>query len=73
MSVELLPGMPKGVLRSRDASIFPGRGFKWSSDFVLQIDNTFEQYGDPSGELPERICIEPGVVAYDEMPPDASK
>ena len=68
MSTELLVGTPRGVFRTRDVRALSDAPAKWNCEFVLKFNTPFENYVDPSEQLPDRVIIEPGVVAHGELP-----
>ena len=70
MSTELLVGTPKGVFRTRDVRALSDTPAKWNREFVLKFNTPFENYVDPSEQLPDQVIIEPGVIAHGELPPD---
>ena len=70
MSTELLVGTPRGVFRTRDVRALSDTPAKWNCEFVLKFNTPFENYVDPSEQLPDRVIIEPGVIAHGELPPD---
>ena len=37
---------------------------------MLRFETQAEQYIDPSEELPDKIGIEPGIVAHGVLPPE---
>ena len=70
MGSELLLGTPHGVCRSRDVRVLVDHDAKWNKEFVLRFDTPVEQYIDPTQDTPDRILIEPGVIAHDILPPE---
>lgn len=70
LSTELVVGTAKGVFRTRDVRALSEPEAKWNGKAVLDFDTSFEQYIDPTETLPDRIAIEPGVVAHDDLPPE---
>ena len=38
---------------------------------MLKFITSFEQYTDPSEQFPVQVQFEAGVVAHDELPPEA--
>ena len=58
-------GTPEGVFRTRDMRVLSDHGARWNSDFLMMFGMSFQQYVDPSQTMPDKIAIEPGVIAHD--------
>ena len=43
---------------------------KWNKKCVLRFNTPFEQFIDPSEQLPDRVIVKLGIVAHDILPPD---
>ena len=63
-SAELVIGTPRGIVRTKDVRVLSDHGARWNSEFVLKCNASFEQYIDPSQELPERIIGEPAQRSH---------
>ena len=61
----LVIGTPGGVVRTRDIRVLSDEKAGWSGVFALRFETHVEQYIDPSGKLPDKIGIEPGIIAHD--------
>ena len=70
MPTELIIGTPGGVARTRDVRILSGPESKLNSEFLLKFNSSFDQYIDPSEQFPDRVQIQTGVIAHDELPPE---
>ena len=65
---EIVLGTPKGIVRARDVRVITESAIRWNADFVLRCTMSFEQYIDPSEQLPERIVNAPSAVVHDGLP-----
>ena len=70
MGSELVIGTPGGVVRTRDIRVLSDEKARWNGAFALRVETHVEQYVDPSEELPDKIGIEPGIIAHDTLPPE---
>ena len=52
MSSEFVLGTPQGVVRSRDVRVLADDGSRWNLKLVMQFGTPFEQYVDPTEQLP---------------------
>ena len=66
-SAEIVLGTPKGIVRARDVRVITEPAVRWNADFVLSCTMSFEQYIDPSEQLPERIIHAPSAVVHDGL------
>ena len=55
-------------MRARDVRDITEPAVRWNADFVLSCTMSFEQYIDPSEQLPERIIHAPSAVVHDGLP-----
>ena len=52
-SAEIMIGTPTGIKRTRDIRVIADDDIRWSAEFVLKCNTSFEQYIDPSQQLPD--------------------
>ena len=52
MSSDVVLGTPQGEVRSRDVRGLADDGSRWNLKFVMQFGTPFEQYVDPTEQLP---------------------
>ena len=57
MGSELIIGTPEGVMRTRDIRTLADERSRWNGPGALRLDTRFEQYVDPSEQLPDKIAI----------------
>ena len=67
-SAEIVLGTPKGIVRARDVRIISDPAVRWNAGFVLRCTTAFEQYIDPSQQIPDKITTEPSPVVTDGLP-----
>ena len=67
-SSEIALGTPKEIVRARDVQIISGPAVRWNAEFILRCTTSFEQYIDPSQQIPDRIVTDPSPVVRDGLP-----
>ena len=67
-SAEIVLGTPKGIVRARDVRIISDPAVRWNAGFVLRCTTAFEQYIDPSQQIPDKIITERSPVFTDGLP-----
>ena len=67
-SAEIVLGTPKGFVRAQDICVISDPEVKWSLGFVLNCATSFEQYFDPSEQLPEGIVTSHSAVVHGGLP-----